>query len=301
MPNNRDVFVNWSEYHEKSKLKIWETLKEINTGTFAELRSACEVIAEFAATLNVKKWADIKKWPAKDRWDVRNRWEILDDEVFLINEVSMWDMKLIAAAQKAGAMFTKIELKETKARVVFNDSFVFQLELPSFKFFSSDENYDALTLVEALKSGLELKVLEIKSQSSKCYASVRTFFKELTSRVRINKMKVSGAGHSTLRIEDLELILSKLGTVLQSVDFLELSGLRITNNHVALIAKSLRVGIRLKGLNVSDNWITNDGARKLVEAIRDGVGIKYLDLKDNYITDYAALTVPEVTECSIIY
>jgi len=176
--------------------------------------------------------------------------------------------------------------------------FEFQLESPNLELNSNSSDNLVRIVVEALKSGLELKVLEL----GWFYANKRLFFQELTTRVRIKEIKLLGY---PLDVGDLRLILSKFksGTALQSVYSLDLSGTHINNKHAKLIAQSLRAGVMLKTLNVSDNWIMTKGAILLAEAIQSGVGLKHLDLRDNYIKsdDCAALRVAEVIGCNIIY
>jgi len=210
-------------------------------------------------------------------------------------------MKSIAEAQKAGAVFSKIKVgsrhNADRAVVYFHERFEFQVEPPSLKLDSISSDNLLRIVIEALKSGLELKLLEVGLY----HFNKRLFFQELTTKVRIKEIKLSGY---PLDVQDLRLMLSKFksGSELQSVDFLDLSGTHIDNKHAELISKSLREGIMLKGLNVSENWIMRKGALLLVEAIHAGVGLKHLDLRDNYITskDFAALRLAEITGCNII-
>jgi len=293
MPRNRNENTSLLQFRKKSTLLIKETLYEINTGMFDELgrgeSNLYNLIAEFAATFSIRKWA------AKRNWRIRKGY-------FRISNVSFEDMKAIADAQKAGAVFSKIKVGSRnsgdRAVVYFHERFEFQLEPTSLEIDSICSDRLMRIVIEALKSGLELKLLEIGWY----HTSKRLFFQELTTKVRIKEIKLKGY---PLDVQDLRLILSKFksGNELQSVEFLDLSGTHIGNKHAELIAESLRAGIMLKRLNVSDNWIVSKGAIPIIEAIQMGVGLNYLDLRDNYIKskDFAAFRVAEDTGCNIVY
>jgi len=173
---------------------------------------------------------------------------------------------LILNAQKAGAWFDKIVIKNTTfTEVCLPIPSELQSDIPSLYVHSNVKSDSLWLALYALRRGLQLQWLHIVEHSDK---HLELFLEALPKGLKIKGLKIVSYNLGS----PVRSLFNKLkkGAALQHLESMDLTSYNgINTKTVKFIAASIRAGVELKSLHLSSNMIGSLGTELITKAIEE--------------------------------